>query len=152
MSAYFVSVMTAAVAVSAAEIIFPDGKTAKYIGYVAGIIILTVITAPLFAIFGDGETGEAGGITFPEYETYSGEAYSALVEETERILSEKIKSELDADDVTVTLRLSVDGDEYVLSVSCITVTLPVGREGEADGIILKYGEEYDCEVTVLYER
>ncbi|MCD7944899.1 MAG: stage III sporulation protein AF [Clostridia bacterium] len=152
MNAYFVSVMTAAVAVSAAEIIFPDGKTAKYVGYVAGIIILTVISAPLFAIFGDGGTDEAGGVTFPEYETYSGEAYSTLILETERILSEKIKSELDADDVTVTLRLSVDGDEYVLSVCSITVTLPVGREGEADGIILKYEDEYNCEVTVLYER
>ncbi|MCD7775977.1 MAG: stage III sporulation protein AF [Firmicutes bacterium] len=151
MSAYIITVIAAAVIISVTEIVFPDGKTSKYIKYVSGLIVLTVISSPLISHIG-GEGDRSITISLPEYETFEDiDAYEALAKATESEIRETIESELEDVSANVTAGAFYDGEDYIISVEKIIITAKSGSLLDAQNVIQEYSEKYSCEVTVTYE-
>ena len=157
MSAYMSAVIAVAAVTALVGMISPgDGAVKRYIKYISGLVMLSVIATPLIDALTSPielpEFSQSGGI-----ETYEYNIREEIIKRAEQSLSDTVKDDLirvfriNNDDIAVIVSLdSTDFDN--IKIDSVTVTLrSYGAWTDTESIENYISENYDCEAQIRYE-
>lgn len=159
MSAYFASVITAAVAVSLVSLLSPrDNETGKYVRHIASLVMLLVIASPLGTSFdGSVDFWESFDTDSYDGELTGGDYRDTVIEKTAEVIAENVKADaselfkINPDHITVTVTMNAD-DYSDVTLDTITITLKsYGAWADSDAICGYFSDIYECYVEVCYE-
>ncbi len=145
MKAYLTTLLLVCAVSAIATAISPEGRQKTYIQFVLGIVVLTVILAPI--------AGDFGELTLPQLPSAEGEAdVSPVFRATEVALREAIAEQFRIPSGWITVEVLGTFEEEQLQIQKVNVTLREGAKsyGEEIELYLKGAIQGGCEIFVRH--
>ena len=159
MREYIITLMTVSVVCGVISVLSPKEDMGKYVSFVCGICALGIIVTPITELIKRAE--EFPDILGDRLENYDEEFYENTFEESivagsvkqaESILKNDLSQELNLDQDSFDIALSVERSENSISVKRATVTIyPKGLTIDARSVIEYIEKNLGCSCMIIYE-
>lgn len=159
MREYIITLMMVSVVCGVISVLSPKEDMGKYVSFVCGICALGIIVTPITELIKRAE--EFPDILGDRLENYDEEFYENTFEESivagsvkqaESILKNDLSQELNLDQDSFDIALSVERSENSISVKRATVTIyPKGLTIDARSVIEYIEKNLGCSCMIIYE-